>query len=74
MVCLLFLLLVVPAALVSPRGGDVAIYVFNINQSSSPTPFHSVPASVYVSRQLSARSLCSSGTIPVLLVLSIIYI
>ena len=28
------------------RGGDVAVYVFDINQPSSPTPFYSVLVSV----------------------------
>ena len=30
------------------RGGDVAIYVFDINQPSLPTPFYSVLVSVSV--------------------------
>ena len=30
------------------RGGDVAVYVFDINQTSLPTPFHSVPVSISV--------------------------
>ena len=29
-----------------PRGGDVAVYVFDINQLSLPTPFYSVLVSV----------------------------
>ena len=59
------------------RVGDVAVYVFDINQPSLPTPFHSilVPISVFMSLstlfheshkfswQLSAFSLCSSGLI-----------
>ena len=28
------------------RGGDVAVYVFDINQPSLPTPFYSVPVSI----------------------------
>ena len=39
---------------VSPsRGGDVAVYVFDINQPSLPTPFYSVFVSVSVSVVLS---------------------
>ena len=30
------------------RGGDVGVYVFDIHQSSLPTPFHSVLVSVSV--------------------------
>ena len=34
---------------ISPsRGGDVAVYVFDIKQPSLPTPFHSVLVSVSV--------------------------
>ena len=67
------------------RGGDVTVYVLNINQPSLPIPFYSVLVSIYVfmafsncisshkfSRQLSAFSLCSSGLISALLVLSTI--
>ena len=32
----------------SLRGGDVVVYVFDINQSSLPTPFYSVPVSISV--------------------------
>ena len=42
---LLFIL--VPAGLPS-HGGDVAVYVFDINQLSWPIPFHSVVVSVSV--------------------------
>ena len=35
----------VPAG-TSPRGGDVTVYVFDINQPSLPTPFHFVLVSV----------------------------
>ena len=35
------------------RGGDVAVYVFDINQPSLPTPFHSFPVSIFVSMALS---------------------
>ena len=69
------------------RGGDVAVYVFNRNQPSLPTPFYFVLVSVSVfmtllncisfhklSRQLSAFSLCSSGLISALLVLSTTYL
>ena len=71
----------------SSRGGDVAVFVFDINQPSLPTLFHSVLESISVvmalsavfhsidkfSRQLSAFSLCSSGLISALLVLSTTY-
>ena len=69
------------------RGGDVAVYVFDINQPSLPTSFYFVLVSVSVfydlfncvsfhkfSRQLSAFSLCSSGLISALLILSTIYL
>ena len=36
------------------RGGDVAVYVFKINQPSLPTPFYSVLVSVSVFIALSA--------------------
>ena len=64
-------------------GGDVAVYVLDIKQPSLPTPFHSVLVSydpfIYTlfhkfSRQLSAFSLCSSGLISALLVLSTVYL
>ena len=35
------------------RGGDVAVYVFDISQPSLPTPFYSVLVSVYVFMALS---------------------
>ena len=35
------------------RGGDVAVYVFEINQPSLPTPFYSVLVSVSVFMALS---------------------
>ena len=69
------------------RGGDVAVYVFDINQPGLPTPFYSVLVSVSVfsgpfncisfhkfSRQFSVFFLCSSGLISALLVLSTIYL
>ena len=75
----------VPA--VSPsHGRDVAVYVFDINQLSLSTPIYSVLLSLSVSRALStgphsinspnnsAFSLCSSGLISDLLVLSSIYL
>ena len=43
---------VVPAGSPS-RGGDVAVYVFDINQSSLPTPFYSVLVSISVFMALS---------------------
>ena len=47
-----FPFLLVPAG--SPtRGGDVAVYVFDVNQPSLPTPFHSVLASISVFMALS---------------------
>ena len=68
------------------RGGDVTVYVFNINQQSLPTPFYSVLVSVSVlcpfsymlfhkfSQQFFAFSLCSPNLIFALLVLSTIYL
>ena len=69
------------------RGENVAAYVFDINQPSLSTPFYSVlvPVSIIMalsavfhsiqfSRQLSAFSLCSSGFIFALLVVSTICI
>ena len=47
-----FVVVVVPAGSPS-RGGDVAVYVFNINQPSLPTPFYSVLVSVSVFMALS---------------------
>ena len=35
------------------RGGEVAVYVFDINQPSLPTPFHSILVSVSVFMALS---------------------
>ena len=35
------------------RSGDVAVYVFDVNQLSLPTPFHSVLVSVSVFMALS---------------------
>ena len=64
-------------------GGDVAVYVLDIKQPSLPISFHSVLVSydpfIYTlfhkfSRQLSAFSLCSSGLISALLVLSTVYL
>ena len=43
---------VVPAGS-PPRGGDVAVYVFDINSPSLPTPFYSVLVSVFVFMALS---------------------
>ena len=81
-----FLTMPVPAGSPS-RGGDVAIYVFDVNQPSLPTPFHSVLESISVFMALSTvfhsinspdnspfSSLCSSGLISALLVLSTIYL
>ena len=42
----------VPAGAPS-RGGDVAVYIFNRNQPSSPTPFSFVLVLIYVSVALS---------------------
>ena len=67
-------------------GGDVAAYVFNICQSSLPTPVYTVLVSVSVflafstvfhfinSPNNSPFFLCSSGLISTLLVLSTIYL
>ena len=38
------------------RGGDVAVYVFDVNQPSLPTPFYSVLVSVSLFMALSAES------------------
>ena len=80
------LLLPSPPAGSSSCGGDVTVYVLDINQPSLPTlfilflylfrlygPFNCIPFHKF-SRQLSASSLCSSGLISALLVLSTIYI
>ena len=75
----------VPTGLPS-RCGDVAVYVFDINQPRVPTPFYSVLVSVSVlvglstvffsknSLDSSPLSHCSSGLISALLVLSTIYL
>ena len=80
-----FPVLAVPAGSPS-RGGDVKVYVFDINQPSLPTPFTLFLClflscgpftciSVHkFSRQLSVFSLCSPGLISALLVLSAIYL
>ena len=47
MTCVLRIAPIVPAGSPS-RGGDVAVYVFDINQPSLLTPFYSVLVSVYV--------------------------
>ena len=48
------------------RGGDVAVYVFDINQPSSPTPFYSVLVSISVLTALSTvfSSINSPGNCP----------
>ena len=69
-----------------PRGGDVAVYVFDVNQPSLPTPFlfcfcvYFCPYGPFncisfhkLSRQVSAFSLYSSGLISAFLVLSTTY-
>ena len=70
------------------RGGDVTVYVFDINQPSLPTPFYSVPVSISVCIALStvfhsinspdnpplSHSICSSGLISALVVLSTVYL
>ena len=71
------------------RGGNVAVYVLDINQPSLPTPFYSVLFCVcfclydpfncisfhkWLSRHLSAFSLCFPGLFSALLVLSNIYV
>ena len=73
----------------SSRGGDVAVYVFDINQPSLPTPFHYVLVSISVFMALSTvfhsinapdNSPLSHSVLPVtsristLLVLSTIYL
>ena len=63
------------------RCGDVAVYVFDINQPSLPTPFYSVLVSSSVFMALSTvfhsinfpdNSLLSHSVLPVLLVLATI--
>ena len=67
-------------------GGDAAVYVFDINQPSLPTPVYSVLCVCFClygplncisfhkfSRQLFAFSLCPPGLISVLLVLSAMF-
>ena len=69
------------------RGGDVTVYVFDINKPSLPTPFVFCSCVFFClygpfncisfhkfSRQLSAFSLSSSGLISALLVLSTTYL
>ena len=68
------------------RGGDVAVYVFDINQPSLPTPFYSALVSVSVFMALSTvfhsinspnNSPLSHSVLPVfsaLLVLSTLYL
>ena len=80
-------LLHLPVSEGSPsRGGDVTVYVFNINQPSLPTPFSSVLVSFSVygpfncisfhelSKQFSTFSLRSPNLISALLSLSTVYI
>ena len=65
-------------------GGYVMVYVFDINQSNSPTPFYSILGSIFClcgayngvsfHRFVSAFSLCSSGLTSALLVLSTLYL
>ena len=59
----------------SPRGEDVTVYVYDINQPSFPTPFYSVLESVSVFMALSTvfhfinspdNSLFSHSVLPVL--------
>ena len=49
-VCETFVAVNVPTG---SRGGDVAVYVFDVNQPSLPTPFHSVLVSISVFTALS---------------------
>ena len=48
------------------RGGNVAIYVFDINQPTLPAPFHSVlvSASVFVALSTVFHSINSPGSSP----------
>ena len=70
----LVLAMSVPAGSPS-RGGDVAVYVFDVNQPSLPTPIHSVLVSISVLMALSTvfhsinspdNSLLSHSRLPVL--------
>ena len=70
------------------RGGDVAVYVSDINQPSSPTPFYSVLVSISVFMAIStvfhsinsldksplSHSVLPILSLPYLLVLSIMYL
>ena len=55
----------IPAGLPS-RGGDVGVYVFDVNQPSLPTPFYSTPVSISVFMSLSIvfHSINSSDNSP----------
>ena len=59
------------------RGGDVAVYVFDINQPSLPTPFYSVLVSFSKALSTVFHSINSPDNPPfshsVLLVLSLLY-
>ena len=82
---LLFIFMTVPVGSPS-RGGNVTVYIYDINQLSLLTPFYSVLVSISVygpfncisfhkfSRQHSAFSLFSPGLISAILVLSTIYL
>ena len=68
----------IPAGLPS-RGGDVGVYVFDVNQPSLPTPFYSTPVSISVFMSLSTvfhsinsptNSLLSHSALPVFFCLS----
>ena len=50
----------------SSRGGDVTVYVFDINQPSLPTPFYSILVSISVFMALSTafRSINSPDNSP----------
>ena len=50
----------------SSRGGDVTVYVFDINQPSLPTPFYSILLSISVFMALSTvfRSINSPDNSP----------
>ena len=74
---------IVPAGSPS-HGGDVTVHVKDTNQPNLPTPFHSILVSIFMalstvfysikfSRQLIVFSLCSSGLISVLSILSTRY-
>ena len=67
---MLALLLFVPVGLPS-RGGDDAVYVFDVNQPSLPTPFYSVLVGRWSGFYVGFHR---GGTDPVLVSISVLFI